>query len=1208
MLTPRSCLRGPATALAACLWAALAPACGAGGDGPGGPMGLDPCAPPLSLSPEVAEVAPDGLLVLHASGGAGEYGFRLVEDRSGATVHPQTGIYLAGSRPATDVVAVTDDTCFGEATATITVTEMLSIAPARVELAPGASLAFVVEGGSGEHDFALARAESGGSIDAGGRYTAGAATGQDRVRVTDRRTRETADAVVEVTPLARLSPAVERVYIPVGSRYPVRVEGGSGVLEATVGGAAIAYEGGALVAEAAGRATVELRDRFTGQTATLEAVALDDTNAPTVWSGDRSEWNRVVGPGDLDGDGVDDFVVAYESANAGRYRSGVVQVWSGAAIADGPAMELRGTGPDEGFGFDVDVADLDGDGERDLIVGALDADITSTNTGAVFVYRGVAGRFFAEEPDQRYFGVNGFDRFGFSLATCDFNGDGDLDLAVGATDAEDRDLLPRLDQQGAVFVYISRGGRLPAVPTQVRYGAVPDGRGGFAGHPNLRLGRSMAAGDFDGDGLCDLAVGALQPTADVGNDGAVMLYRGVAPTPPGRGGIEELPARMWAATTGNRGSRFGEFVEMGDVDGDGLADVLASHFLWDVAEGNDAGAARLFRGRALAGPAAAIEQADSAEWSHVGTRGGDFTGMRVLLEDMDGDGLLDVVSSDPRSTVEGSELSRPGVIRIFAGRPGGLPSSTPTREIVGLTNDTRFGQGLGVVAREAGAADLLVLAPYADDHGYDVVSALLVAGATGEQTLLGPVGEPSGRRLGAGVAIVGDVTGDGHDDAVLGAPYAADPRLGHECGEAYLLPGLPGGGFAREPALTIAGFPGHGGGDHLGRDATRAGDFDGDGLRDFAVLSEFDGFPSDLAENEAFTVTGDCSREGSRWGAVNVFRGARGLPSTTPAFVYFGPYSGRGIEALAGGFDYDGDGLSDLLVGGRGWTPRDVRSGGFALLRGRAADPAGKIVVVCAPDFQLDGEESNDDLGYSVTALGDLDDDGCDDLAIGAPLEHARVGDNPSDEGVVYVLFGWNDRGCSATAPRPILFEGASRAGRAGFALAGGHDLDADGVEDLVVGEAFYRDDRGEIGRVHLVTGRYILDHRDATDRVPLIDGDEARRLTFDGESPGERLGWSVAIVPPAGGGAALVAAGAPWARATGAPDTGAVRLFELGPGGFDGRVRALVVGEATPGNQLGLAIAAGAVDGRPAMVVGAPWSSASGLEDGAGYTLDLGP
>ncbi|NOY91507.1 MAG: hypothetical protein GXP55_09925, partial [Deltaproteobacteria bacterium] len=129
----------------------------------------------------------------------------------------------------------------------------------------------------------------------------------------------------------------------------------------------------------------------------------------------------------------------------------------------------------------------------------------------------------------------------------DFDGDGSGDLAIGA---------PRVDDgSGRVYVYAGSSTGPSASPSQIL--RAPDG-GGFGG-------ALAAAGDLNGDGLADLAVGADRA---FGVEGRVYIYLGA---PDG------LPARPSLTLTAPSGTLFGAAVSgAGDVDADGFGDLLVT--------------------------------------------------------------------------------------------------------------------------------------------------------------------------------------------------------------------------------------------------------------------------------------------------------------------------------------------------------------------------------------------------------------------------------------------------------------------------------------------------------------------------------------------------------------------------------------------------------------------------------------------------------
>jgi FG-GAP repeat len=215
--------------------------------------------------------------------------------------------------------------------------------------------------------------------------------------------------------------------------------------------------------------------------------------------------------------------------------------------------------------------DFDGDGRSDLAVGApMDSVAGREDAGAVNVIYGSRRGGLREDPDQQFTqgtgGIQGWvdahDRFGGTLAAGDFDGDGYGDLAIGS---------PGEDASGHAntgVVHVLYGDRHGLTRRDELLGQ------GFAGVPGTpedeqNFGAALAAGDFDGNGRDDLAVGIPHDTVNgaPAAGAAVVMYstrRGVIPgrdqvwtqdTP----GIEGLAAAY---------HRFGGSLAAGDLDDD----------------------------------------------------------------------------------------------------------------------------------------------------------------------------------------------------------------------------------------------------------------------------------------------------------------------------------------------------------------------------------------------------------------------------------------------------------------------------------------------------------------------------------------------------------------------------------------------------------------------------------------------------------------
>jgi hypothetical protein len=203
---------------------------------------------------------------------------------------------------------------------------------------------------------------------------------------------------------------------------------------------------------------------------------------------------------------------------------------------------------------------LDDDSRDELLIGAqacreVDDDgnaLTGGPRGCVAIVPGT------DEPDLSTGGwrvlrseVGGTQGFGLALAVGDFDGTGAGDVAVGAPDVQ----VGGLNRAGVVLIYFDPfNGQLPdAVLTQETAGV------NQVAELNDRFGAALAASDFHGDGLSDLAVGAPgESTGNNVNHGAVTVFHGSAAGLPS---TERPPLTLSLGSTGlpllSNGAQFG---------------------------------------------------------------------------------------------------------------------------------------------------------------------------------------------------------------------------------------------------------------------------------------------------------------------------------------------------------------------------------------------------------------------------------------------------------------------------------------------------------------------------------------------------------------------------------------------------------------------------------------------------------------------------
>jgi len=798
--------------------------------------------------------------------------------------------------------------------------------------------------------------------------------------------------------------------------------------------------------------------------------------------------SAVAGAGDINADGFDDILVGAPFSS-----SGSAFVFLGGAAMDTQAdLTLLGPASDSRFGWSVSGAgDVNGDGYADVIVGAPYLNSPYTACGAAYVYLG--GQVPSSTPALSLIGESQSDVLGKCVAGIgDLNGDDLDDFAISSPGHFES------SAHGRIFVFLGRGD-LSSTPDLVitgpdehEFGADIAGAGdvnadGFAdlivshhkrpvfggdhdgaAHiylggrepddlidltllaraPEQMFGGAVAsAGDIDEDGNDDVIIGApLEPTGNLWSHVYVLGYYPLGLYAPNGG--ETLLAGAHA-TVSWRGADPADLALSFDAgftwttfarDVGGKAEnsfiLTVPAMVTDMARlavfptgatasapGGDVSAG-VFR---IVSEPASLDAAYARQLELSGQYPGDFAGCAVAsVGDMNGDGFDDLLVG---ARAAGSNQT--GCAYVHCGGPGA--DDVADLVLTGTGTGDEFG---GTVAAAGdynadGYADWLVGARYHDTGGADAGRAYLYSGGPSADAVADYIlsGEAVGDQFGAAAAPAGDLNGDGYGDVVIGAPSSVAGGSGP--GHAYVFLGGPASDDA--PDVVLTGEPTH---SQFGSAVSTAGDFNGDGFDDLIVGAYLHG------------------AQGPMTGQVYVYFGGPDLDDA-PDLVLTGEAAGDGFGyALASIGSINGYAYSSIIVGAP-WNDAAGTNAGraYVFLGGAAADAYADIV--------LTGDGPEDRFGIALTSAGDVNADGFADFAAGASNQDAGGG---LTAGKVYLYLGGSVRHVPAVA----VFPGQAVNDQFGRAIAGGGDLNGDGLDDLIIGAPYADATGGDAGQAYV--------------------------------------------------------------------------------------------------------------------------------------------
>jgi len=719
------------------------------------------------------------------------------------------------------------------------------------------------------------------------------------------------------------------------------------------------------------------------------------------------------------------------------------------------------------------IGDVDHDGIDDIAVGAYqDDDGVASNHGAVYILMlNADGTVKAQQKISNTEGngpylMNGHFYFGVSVtALGDLNGDGNVDIAVGCYGGGN---TSESGYKGAVYILFldQTGSVLSHTKISNTEGGGP---GDLVNYDYFGIGVNNI-GDLNGDGIPDLAIGALGNDDGGTNVGAVYIafldYNGTAKS------IQKISATSGGFTGGlSAGDTFFNATSVGDLDGDGVGDLAIGTRGYD-GMGTDQGALWICFMNAD-GTVDSQQAINATAGGFTGTLndGDQFGGGIISLGDMNGNGRQEIgvsAAGDDDGVTNGGALWI-----LYLNANGTISSHTKisctdsilayngkfiVKDIFGdRNNDGKIDlltatSGVGTGQVEITHLEGLATYPQKTYH----VTTPFITGVNKQSAATLPLSNELGVHDYYGVcsAGIGDLDDDGVADMVVGA-YRDDDG-GTDRGAVYVQFMNANGTIKSLQKIsdTQGSFTGVlDNGDNFGISVAYLGVKNGKNTIAVGALNDDD-------------CSGGCNRSpnmGAVWilslntnGTVSSYTKISETQGDFTGDLDNADNFGRSVSGIA---DVNNDGITDLVVGAYADDDGGSGRGAVWIIELNSSNEVGGHTKISSLTEGL--TLANSDLfGIGVTQIGDINDDGYPDIAVGNHGDDSQG----TDKGCIHII-KLNSSGGFLSAQKITQstggFTGSLNIGdHFGSNLAGGYDFDQDGVEDLILG-AYASDEAG---------------------------------------------------------------------------------------------------------------------------------------------------